>query len=84
MVIIDFFLRSEKSHVLCHWKLFDDNHLLSHILCKLSNDVRVDSNNFPTAISTLGLLAKKLKRNWKKNSKKRRQIIFYKLHATIP
>ena len=49
------FLRTEKSHILYYWQLFDDNHLLSHSLCKLSDSVRVDSNNVPpTTLTTPG------------------------------
>jgi len=42
------FLRSEKLHVLYYWQLFDENHLLSHSLCKLSDDVKVNSKHVPT------------------------------------
>ena len=45
-------LRPEKYHMLCYWKLFDNNHLLSHTMCKLRYDVRVDSNFFPVTIGT--------------------------------
>ena len=43
-------LRSEKHHVLHCWQLFDDNHLLSRTLCKLSDDVMVDHSHVPTTI----------------------------------
>ena len=55
----NFFLRTEKSHVLCYWQVFDDDHLLSHSLCKLSDSVRVDSANVPlTNMATPGSAGK--------------------------
>ena len=38
----------EKPHALCFWQTHDLNNLLSHALAKLSNDVRVDSENVPS------------------------------------
>ena len=39
------FLREEKSHALYFWQTCDLNNLLSHALEKLSDEVRVDSEN---------------------------------------
>ena len=44
--------------MLCCWKLFDDNHLISHALYKLSDDVRVDSNHGPTINGAPGSASK--------------------------
>ena len=64
-------LRSETSHVLCHWQLFDDVHFLSYALHKLSNDVRVDSNDVPTAISTPGSASKEAEKKLEKEFKEK-------------
>ena len=44
------FLKEEKSHLLCLWQLADENDLLAHILAKLSDLVRVDSDDTPATI----------------------------------
>ena len=46
------FLREEKSHMLCFWQLIDENDLLAHSLAKLSDEVRVDSDNMTNAMET--------------------------------
>ena len=48
------FLREEKSHALCFWQLCDLNNLLSHTLAKLSDEVRVDSENTPSTTTVNG------------------------------
>ena len=47
------FSRDEKSCILYFWQLIDENDLLAHSLAKLSNEVRVDSDNIPNAIETI-------------------------------
>ena len=42
------FLREIKPHVLYFWQLNDENNMLSHSLARLSDDMKVDSNNVPT------------------------------------
>ena len=44
------FLRDEKSHILYFWQLIDENDLLAHSLAKLSDEVRVDSDNVPNTM----------------------------------
>ena len=44
--------------MLCYWQLFDDDHLLSHTLRKLSDDVRIYSNHVPRKIATPGSASK--------------------------
>ena len=46
------FLREEKSHTLCFWQMNVENKILAHSLAKLSDDVRVDSENVPNAMET--------------------------------
>ena len=46
------FLREVKSHMLCFWQMNDENNTLSHSLEKLSDNVRVDSENIPNAMDT--------------------------------
>ena len=38
-------------HALCFWHIFDDNQLLHHSLCKLSDDVKMDSNTASSALN---------------------------------
>ena len=53
-MIVGFFLKEEKSHSLCLWQLADENDLLAHILAKLSDLVRVDSDKVSaTRVRTL-------------------------------
>ena len=59
-------IRSEKYHVLCYQQFFDDNYLLSHTLFQLSDDMRVDSNNFPAGMSSLGSASKEAKNKLEK------------------
>ena len=59
-------MRSKKYHVLCYSQLFDDDHLLSHNLCKLSDDVRVYSNHAPTTIRTPGSAIKEAEKKLEK------------------
>ena len=42
------FLKEENPHLLHLWQFFDENDLLAHSLAKLSDLVRVDSDNVPT------------------------------------
>ena len=51
-IIVKFFLHDEKSHLLHLWKIADENDLLAHSLAKLSDDVRVDSDNVPNTMET--------------------------------
>ena len=44
------FLWDEKSHILYFWQLIDENNLLAHSLAKLSDEVRVDSDNIPNSM----------------------------------
>ena len=54
-----------------YWQLFDDYHLLSHTLCKLNDDVRVDSNDVPTTISTPGSASKEAEKKLEKEFKEK-------------
>ena len=45
-------MHGENPHVLHFWQINDENNLLSHILAKLSDNSKVDSDNAP---STTGL-----------------------------
>ena len=44
------FLRDEKSRILYFWQLIDENDSLAHSLAKLSDEVRVDSDNIPNSM----------------------------------
>ena len=41
-------MRGGKQHVLCFWQVNDENDVLSHMLERLSDDAKADSNNVPT------------------------------------
>ena len=79
MVIIKKKSRSEKSHVLHCWQLFDDNHLISRTLCNLSDGLRVYSYHVPITIEVPGSASKEAEKKLEKEFKEKVSASFSQL-----
>ena len=63
------FLRTNKSHLLYMWQVFDGSQILHHTLSKLSNSVCANSNRIPDAAEGMSNKNKKEQEHWQSQQK---------------